>query len=132
MIMITVTSDGTNQYFDVTFESAVRVICSFRSPPGNQILRNKSCSIAYGPCQQASISATTMTAQNMASSGSSTVVINLQSPLSNGNCYTVTASNGASSTTKIQGTFSMCKYSYLFICLPLILSISCMVIMVCV
>ena len=107
------TSDGTNQYFDVIFESAIRVICSFHGPPGNQIQRNKSCSVAYGSCQQAS--ATIMTAQNMTSSSSSIVVINLQSPLSNGNCYTVTASSDASSTTKIQGTFSIRKYSYLTI-----------------
>ena len=82
-------SESTNQYFDVTFESAVRVICSFPNDPGNQI---KSCSIAYGPCQQTPV--TTMTAQSTTSSDS-TVVIDLQSQLSNGHCYTVTASNGA-------------------------------------
>ena len=114
--MILIISDGTNRYFDVMFESAIRVICSYCSPPGNQIPRNKSCSIAYGSCQQAS--ATTMTAQNMTSSGSLTVVVNLQSPLSNGNCYIIiTASSGASSTIKTQGTFSICN---LFICLPFI------------
>ena len=95
--------DGTNQYFDVLFESATRVFCNFRDQPENQFLRNKSCNITYGPCGQAS--STTMTAQNI-SSDSLMVVINLQSQLANGYCYTVTASNGASSTVKIQGTFS--------------------------
>ena len=103
--------DGTNQYFDVTFESTVRVVCSFpRDQPENQSLRNKSCSITYGSCGQAS--STTITAQNMISSDSLTVVIDLQSQLANGYCYTVTASNGASSTVRIQGTFS--EYRYLF------------------
>ena len=97
--------DGTNQYFDVLFESATRVVCSFRNQPENQSLRNKLCRITYGPCGQAS--STTMTAQNMISSDSLTVVIDLESQLANGYCYTVTASiNGASSTVKIQGMFS--------------------------
>ena len=96
--------DGTNQYFDVLFESATRVICSFHDQPENQSLRNKSCSIMYGPCGQTS--SITVTAQNMISSDSLTVVIDLQSQLANGYCYTVTASNGALSTVKIQGMFS--------------------------
>ena len=96
--------DGTNQYFDVLFESATRVICNFRNQPENQFPRNKLCSIIYGPCGQAS--STTMTVQNMISSDSLMVVIDLESQLANGYCYTVTASNGASSTVKIQGTFS--------------------------
>ena len=96
-------SDSTNQYFDVAFELAVRVICSFRNDPGNQIQGNKSCSITYGPCNQQEASAATMTG----TSSDSTVVINLQSQLSNGDCYTVIASNGdALSTVKIQGVFS--------------------------
>ena len=47
-----------------------------------------------------------MTAQNMISPDSLMVVIDLKSQLANGYCYTVTASNSASSTVKIQGTFS--------------------------
>jgi hypothetical protein len=94
--------DSTNQYFDVTFESAVRIVCTFlRNQPENQSPRTKSCGITYGPCQQAST-----TVQNVTSSDTLTVVINLQSQLANGHCYTVTASNGVSSTVKIQGIFS--------------------------
>ena len=93
-------SDSTNLFFGVMFESAVRIICSFSNEPVNQI---KACSIAYGSYQQTPV--TTMTTQSTISSDS-TVVINLQSQISNGHCYTVTASNGALSTVKIQGVFS--------------------------
>ena len=80
----------TNQYVDVTFESARQVVCKFLGPA--QTPSEVFCSITYGPCQQR---------LNMSAEGSSisvheshtTVRIDLSTNL-NTYCYLINASNG--------------------------------------
>ena len=87
-----------NEYVDVKFESATRIVCEFR----NQVRRNnKLCTIIYGECQKPLI----MTIRgNTTNDSPNTVRLELHSYLQN-YCYIINATNGTY-TVLIEGIYS--------------------------